>query len=98
MTLTPASMGTDKREVSPERRDNSGYLYDFSAATSGTITSCRSRTTRPIRESPILIGPFCRYSGDEQRAPLIDSSCLSSSTIMIEQTGESNVSATISEI
>ena len=36
--------------------------------------------------------------GDEHRAALIESSCLSSSTIMIEQTGESKVSATISEI
>ncbi len=57
-----------------------------------------SRTTRPISESSILIGILCRYSGEEQRAALITSSRRSSSTSMMEQTGESSVSATISEM
>ena len=52
----------------------------------------------PISESSIFRGILCIYSGDEHLAAEITSSRRSSSTSMIEHTGESIVSATISAI
>ena len=96
ITVSRVIMGTESSDARPVFRASSGYLYCFSSSTFAIMMGAASRTTRPISESPIFSGMRCVYSSEEHRAAEITSSLRSSSTSMMEHTGESSLSATIS--